>query len=215
MNDKNLELIPDKDGFLFEIEDKGYIVFKLFITLFMLILLLFLYIVNGFSLLNIADNGRLGRLVVYISLPYFIYQLFFIIIYSIKKEKKKIKFYEKYILIDNSNYKIVLNEIKKIYILERNNVSGKTINRNKFIVIVLFPLFLYSFICSFLSLYILTKKTKICNLLFIMNNGDKISSISYGLLDKKFQQRISLYLKKYININFMDLEKKTFLIPDK
>ncbi|RZV15979.1 hypothetical protein D3M61_01435 [Aliarcobacter butzleri] len=160
MNDKNLELIPDKDGFLFEIEDKGYIVFKLFITLFMLILLLFLYIVNGFSLLNIADNGRLGRLVVYISLPYFIYQLFFIIIYSIKKEKKKIKFYEKYILIDNSNYKIVLNEIKKIYILERNNVSGKTINRNKFIVIVLFPLFLYSFICSFLSLYILTKKLK-------------------------------------------------------
>ncbi|MDN5105836.1 hypothetical protein O8C79_11040 [Aliarcobacter butzleri] len=215
MNDKNLELIPDKDGFLFEIEDKGYIVFKLFITLFMLILLLFLYIVNGFSLLNIADNGRLGRLVVYISLPYFIYQLFFIIIYSIKKEKKKIKFYEKYILIDNSNYKIVLNEIKKIYILERNNVSGKTINRNKFIVIVLFPLFLYSFICSFLSLYILTKKTKICNLLFIMNNGDKISSISYGLLDKKFQQRISLYLKKYIDINFMDLERKTFLIPDK
>ena len=39
MNDKNLELIPDKDGFLFEINDHSYVLMKLVEWLSMIILL--------------------------------------------------------------------------------------------------------------------------------------------------------------------------------
>ncbi|WP_419767043.1 hypothetical protein [Arcobacter sp.] len=215
IENKQIELIADKNGFLFEIEDKGYIIFRLYITILMLTIFLFLYAWNGFSLSNISDDGRLGRLAVYISLPFFIYQLFFIIIYNLKKEKRKIKFYEKYILVEILNYKIICNKIKKIYILESNNVSGKVLAHNKLFLIILFPIYLFSVCCSNLYLYILTKKNKVDNILFIMHNGDKISSISYRLLDNKSQQKVELYFKKYMNTDFTKIEKKAFLIPSK
>lgn len=205
----------NQETMLFEIEDKGYIIFKLYMTIFILCFFLLLYAWNDFSLSNIMDDGRMGRLAVYISLPFFIYQLFFIIIYSFKKEKRKIKFYKSHILLGSLNYKIMINNIKNLYIIESNSSTGKVIGQNKFLILILAPLFLFSFFCSILTLYIITKKIKVDNFLFIMNNGDKLSSIAYNSLNETDRKKVKLYFEKYVNQNIDDLPRRLILIPNK
>ncbi|MBL3520691.1 hypothetical protein H0A43_09420 [Arcobacter lanthieri] len=65
MDDKNLELIPDKDGFLFEIEDHSYLL-HIFIRCFFitnLILGLLFFIFDG-DILAMKNEGYRGYLLV-------------------------------------------------------------------------------------------------------------------------------------------------------
>jgi len=64
----------DKNDFLFEIEDKAYIVTNLLMVLVGLFLLFILLIIHDFNFLDIA-RGRLGTLVVLLSTPYLIYKI--------------------------------------------------------------------------------------------------------------------------------------------
>ena len=69
MNDKNLELIPDNDGFLFEIEDKIYLLTQVVIIfLFTIIILLVFYLFN-FNLQNIVEFRKLGLPFIIFTIP--------------------------------------------------------------------------------------------------------------------------------------------------
>lgn len=214
-NSEKVDLIPDENGFLFEIEDKGFIIFKLFITLILFIIYFLAFALKEFNLMNIMESSRLGVGAVIIGLPYIIYQIFYIIHYAFRnhEKKNKIKFYKTYISTVDSKFKIDLEKVKKIYILEKYNVSGKTKGHSKLLVFFLFPWFIYMYICSFLSIYVFTKGFVINNILFIMENGERIGSITYALLNKKDKRKVDFYFRKYLDVNVDEIEKKTILLP--
>ena len=88
MNDKNLELIPDKDGFLFEIEDHSYVLMKLVEWLSMIILLFgFVFIYFNGDILAMRNSGNREYLIV--NLGFFIIVTYGVkMIFHIRKKKK-------------------------------------------------------------------------------------------------------------------------------
>jgi hypothetical protein len=121
--ENNIELIPDKDGFLFEIEDKMYLVTQIFIIGLFSALFLRLFYLADFSLTNLYEHGRLGRLVIVFSIPIYLYYIVKTLYYVLIQKRKIVKFYETHILFSN-NFSIILADIKKMYRLKLNMIWG-------------------------------------------------------------------------------------------
>lgn len=88
MNDKNLELIPDKDGFLFEIEDHSYVLMKLVECLTMIILLFgFVFIYFNGDILTMRNAGYREYLIVNLGFFIIVTHSIKIMLYIIKNKK--------------------------------------------------------------------------------------------------------------------------------
>ncbi len=121
MNDKNLELIPDKDGFLFEIEDHSYVLMKLVEWLSMIILLFgFVFIYFNGDILAMRNSGNREYLIV--NLGFFIIVTYGVkMIFHIRKKKKeKIRFYTNYIYKESEKFELYLYSIEEGYISKYN-----------------------------------------------------------------------------------------------
>ncbi|MFW3440109.1 hypothetical protein ACN9J6_01070 [Aliarcobacter butzleri] len=219
MNDKNLELIPDKDGFLFEIEDKIYLITQLFgiliYTSFLLIVLTF----ADFSLKNLFEHSRLGRLVVFFSIPVYVFYILKTLYYAFFQKRKTIKFYETHILLLNSNL-ILLENIKRICKIKLNLLpikrEGQTDTFSIKILYVLFlPYIILLYFTAFISVYILYQKKLINNLVFVINKNEKFGGIAYTVLNSEEKNKVDLYFKKYLNTNLDEVETRWIFIPDK
>ncbi|MFX4230466.1 hypothetical protein ACOL3I_03145 [Aliarcobacter butzleri] len=219
MNDKNLELLPDKDGFLFEIEDKIYLITQLFgiliYTSFLLIVLTF----ADFSLKNLFEHSRLGRLVVFFSIPVYVFYILKTLYYAFFQKRKTIKFYETHILLLNSNL-ILLENIKRICKIKLNLLpikrEGQTDTFSIKILYVLFlPYIILLYFTAFISVYILYQKKLINNLVFVINKNEKFGGIAYTVLNSEEKNKVDLYFKKYLNTNLDEVETRWIFIPDK
>lgn len=219
MNDKNLELIPNNDGFLFEIEDKIYLITQLFgiliYTSFLLIVLTF----ADFSLKNLFEHSRLGRLVVFFSIPVYVFYILKTLYYAFFQKRKTIKFYETHILLLNSNL-ILLENIKRICKIKLNLLpikrEGQTDTLSIKILYVLFlPYIILLYFTAFISVYILYQKKLINNLVFVINKNEKFGGIAYTVLNSEEKSKVDLYFKKYLNTNLDEVETRWIFIPDK
>lgn len=219
MDDKNLELIPDKDGFLFEIEDKIYLITQLFgiliYTSFLLIVLTF----ADFSLKNLFEHSRLGRFVVFFSIPVYVFYILKTLYYAFFQKRKTIKFYETHILLLNSNL-ILLENIKRICKIKLNLLpikrEGQTDTFSIKILYVLFlPYIILLYFTAFISVYILYQKKLINNLVFVINKNEKFGGIAYTVLNSEEKSKVDLYFKKYLNTNLDEVETRWIFIPDK
>ncbi|RZV19859.1 hypothetical protein [Aliarcobacter butzleri] len=220
MNDKNLELVPDKDGFLFEIEDKIYLLTQVVIIfLFTIIILLVFYLFN-FNLQNIVEFRKLGLPFIIFTIPIYIYMIIKTLYYIFIQKRRTIKFYTKYVSLLNHNSvisKVILEDIKKIYKLKLNLLSGKNkvlTNFYKFLLLLISPIFMIFVLIIFICTYITHKKIFVDNLVFITEK-EIISGIGYELLNLEEKSKVDLYFKKYLNINLDEVETRWIFIPDK
>lgn len=214
--ENNIELIPDKDGFLFEIEDKVYLVTQVYIIVFFSALFLLLFYLADFSLTNLYEHGRLGRLVIVFSIPIYLYYIIKTLYYVLIQKRKKIKFYETNILLSNSVL-IVLNDTKKMYKLKISLISQKKESLsvlNKLFAVLVFPFVAMVLLSAICSIFLSYRKLYLDNLLFITNKNEKIGGVAYNLLNQKEQIKVKLYFEKYLNINIDDLEQRLVLIPN-
>ena len=121
MNDEKLELIPDKDGFLFEIEDHSYVLMKLVEWLSMIILLFgFVFIYFNGDILTMRNAGYREYLIVNLGLFIIVTHGVKMIFYLIRKKKEKIKFYTNYIYKEGEKFKLSLYSIEEGYISKYN-----------------------------------------------------------------------------------------------
>lgn len=220
MNDKNLELIPDNDGFLFEIEDKIYLLTQVVIIfLFTIIILLVFYLFN-FNLQNIVEFRKLGLPFIIFTIPIYIYMIIKTLYYIFIQKRRTIKFYTKYVSLLNHNSvisKVILEDIKKIYKLKFNLLSGKNKVLNnfyKFLLLLISPIFMIFLLIIFICTYIIHKKIFVDNLVFITEK-EIISGIGYELLNLEEKSKVDLYFKKYLNTNLDEVETRWIFIPDK
>lgn len=211
--ENNIELIPDKDGFLFEIEDKVYLVTQVYIIVFFSALFLLLFYLADFSLTNLYEHGRLGRLVIVFSIPIYLYYIIKTLYYVLIQKRKKIKFYETNILLPN-DISIVLEDIKKINKIKLNLLSGvsKKISApisKKLLYLCISPFLLIAWFLLFCCAFTLYKKNTIDNLMFINNKkNERLAGIGYGLMNKEEQFRVKLYFEKYLIINIDEVEQR-------
>ncbi len=91
-----------------------YLVTQVYIIVFFSALFLLLFHLADFSLTNLYEHGRLGRLVIVFSIPIYLYYIIKTLYYVLIQKRKIVKFYETHILFSN-NFSIVLADIKKIY----------------------------------------------------------------------------------------------------
>ncbi|MFY9075875.1 hypothetical protein OZZ08_13025 [Malaciobacter mytili] len=139
----NKEEIVSND-FLFEIEDKIYLITQMFMVVLGSTLLLLLLSSYNYNLEKIFDSGRLGRLTVTISIPMYIYYIIKTLYYILIQKRKTIKFYPSHILISSNKTSIILKDIKKMYKLKFNFIPGKgeSFGKVKKLVISIFFYFL-------------------------------------------------------------------------
>jgi len=213
MNDKNLELIPDKDGFLFEIEDKIYLLVYSYIVFLFTSMLLFVFYLYDFNLSHIFNSGRAGRLAIFFSIPVYIFYLFKTLYYVFFQKRKTIKFYTNYILT-YKDFKIILEDVNKTYKIKLSLALGKGEShkglKKWFSLIIGIPmLIIYIF-----WLFIRYRKFYHNNIIFITNNGI-FAGIAYRLLNSEEKSKVDLYFKKYLNINLDEVETRWIFIPDK
>ncbi|AXH15188.1 hypothetical protein CP985_09725 [Malaciobacter mytili LMG 24559] len=88
----NKEEIVSND-FLFEIEDKIYLITQMFLVVLGSSLLLLVFYLYDYSLEKIFDSGRLGRLVIVFSIPYYVYCILKLLFFVLVQKRKTIKFY--------------------------------------------------------------------------------------------------------------------------
>lgn len=211
----NKEEIVSND-FLFEIEDKIYLITQIFIVILGSTLLLLLLSSYNYNLEKIFDSGRLGILTVTISIPMYIYYIIKTLYYILIQKRKTIKFYPSHILISSNKTSIILKDIKKMYKLKFNFLCGKGEHLEglkKLYLLTFF--FIPSIILSFLSLYIPYQKISIINFVFINNKDEKFGGIVYDLLSLEEQSKVKEYIQKYLNINIDEIEQRLILLPAK
>ncbi|AXH15460.1 hypothetical protein CP985_06325 [Malaciobacter mytili LMG 24559] len=211
----NKEEIVSND-FLFEIEDKIYLITQMFMVVLGSSLLLVVFYLYDYSLEKIFDSGRLGRLTVMLTIPYYVYCILKLLFYVLVQKRKTIKFYPTYILISSNKTSIILKDIKKMYKLKFNFLCGKGEHLEglkKLYLLTFF--FIPSIILSFLSLYIPYQKISIINFVFINNKDEKFGGIAYGLLSLEEQSKVKEYIQKYLNINIDEIEQRLILLPAK
>ncbi|MFV0561793.1 hypothetical protein, partial [Malaciobacter mytili] len=120
----NKEEIVSND-FLFEIEDKIYLITQMFLVILLSSLLLLVFYLYDYNLEKIFDSGRLGILTVTISIPMYIYYIIKTLYYILIQKRKTIKFYPSHILISSNKTSIILKDIKKMYRVKMNFIFGK------------------------------------------------------------------------------------------
>lgn len=201
-----MEKEKTSDNFLFEIEDKIYLIIQIFIIiLFSSVLLLVLYLYD-YSLEKIFDSGRLGILTVTISMPMYIYYIIKTLYYVLIQKRKTIKFYPTYILISSNKTSIILKDIKKIYKVKLNLLIGLSKKNSaskskKLLYLFALPFVLIGWFLLLCCTLILYKKKYIDNLMFTNNKNERFAGIGYRLMNEKEQSKVTLYFEKYLNIN--------------
>ncbi|ADG93807.1 hypothetical protein Arnit_2154 [Arcobacter nitrofigilis DSM 7299] len=215
IKNEQIELIPDKDGFLFEVEHKMYLIGQGYILVLFSALLLLLFYLADFSLTNIYEHGRLGRLVIVFSIPGYFYYIIKTLYYLLIQKRKVVKFYETYILFPSS-FSIVIEDTKKMYRIKwimLYEAKGESLyGIKKLFLILLF--FVPNIIIISSSVFMFYRKFYQDNLVFISKTNEKTGGIAYGLLNKKEQIKVKLYFEKYLNINIDELEQRLILLPN-
>ncbi|ADG93802.1 hypothetical protein Arnit_2149 [Arcobacter nitrofigilis DSM 7299] len=212
IKNEQIELIPDKDGFLFEIENKMYLVTQVYIIVFFSALFLLLFYLADFSLTNIYEDGRLGRLVIVFSIPGYFYYIIKTLYYVFIQKRKVIKFYKNYILLPN-DISIVLEDVKKIEKVKLNLLSGmsKKISASmskKLLYLCISPFLLIAWFLLFCCTFTIYKRNTIDNLMFFNNKNERLSGIGYGLMNKEEEFKVKLYFEEYSNINIDEVKEK-------
>ncbi|AXH15462.1 hypothetical protein CP985_15040 [Malaciobacter mytili LMG 24559] len=207
----NKEEIVSND-FLFEIEDKIYLITQIFIVILGSTLLLLLLSSYNYNLEKIFDSGRLGRLVIVFSIPMYIYYIIKTLYYILIQKRKTIKFYPTYILLSN-NTSIILKDIKKIYKVKLNLLIGLSKKNSaskskKLLYLFALPFVLIGWFLLLCCALILYKKKYIDNLMFTNNKNERFAGIGYRLMNEKEQRKVTLYFEKYLNINIDEIEQK-------
>ena len=227
-----VELVPDEDGFLFEIDDDLYILGRIIGLLMLSIIFLILMIIKDFELMDFAHSGYRGHYLVYIALPFMILESIRIPYYFYKKNYKKIKFYETYILKTNKNIKVELKDIKEGYFLKFNFEHSLLIRNYSFLLFIyiltilidykfifFYPLIiLYFYLIFALSRYIYSfykgNKTLFTdNIMLIGNDNKHIVSVPLQIINQEDKIFFESYIKKYFNKNIEEFEKYKFKIP--
>ena len=224
MDDKNLELIPDKDGFLFEIEDYNYLLMKfcLWFMVFGGIMFVLFYYKNG-DILALRNDGHRGYIIVTIGGIYIVFEAIKMLIYLKKKEKEKIKFYTDYIYRTNNNLKVPLVNIEEGYIAKYNTFSNKIPWRiSTFVTILAFilgaaivaiPFFIGRFIYSIFKGKKYTLETN--NLILLQNNYNRYCiSVALNIATKEEIEKLNQFLNQYLHTDMNNMEKILYKIPE-
>ena len=124
MNDKNLELISDKDGFLFEINDESTLIFKITEIIVGISIIVFMFLLGA----SLQDTGVYSfKNAIVLIIIMFVYLIIFLV-FSYKK--RKILFYKDRLVlrignINKINIRIIdIEEVYKIlpyHLLSNNN----------------------------------------------------------------------------------------------
>ncbi|WP_026804373.1 hypothetical protein [Aliarcobacter lanthieri] len=215
MNDKNLELIPDKDGFLFEIKDNIEITQHIMILLVSFIGLVAMWVFGIGEGLQLSKgdiyNRTSGTSLLIVSSIYSLYKI-------LKYDKKphKILFYEhKITKISSSKEKSIstINEIYKRPIIV--DAKGKVQRVNifaRFYILLIFPIVFVGISLIYLSTTLFFRKLNYGYGLFLIGTDDfEIITI---LVEKDKEIDIQSYFLKYHNIDIKKL-KITWFIPQK
>lgn len=220
-----IDLIPDENGFLFEIVDYNYLLNKFCEWFVILSIFLFLLIVlfDG-DILALRNEGYRGYLLVTVGGSYILFEAFRMFIYCVKDKREKLKFYSNYIYRTNDNSKIYLENIKEGYIAKYNTFGNKIPPRlNNFIyyVLVLGTLLVFIIIPLLLLgrfVYSLFKGKKYTvetdNLILIQKIPVRYCiAISLKIASEEDKEKINQYLYQYIHTDINKIEKILYKIP--
>ncbi len=225
VNDKkNIELVPDKDGFLFEIEDYNYLLNRIcgWIGVVVGSLFILFYYKNG-DILALRNDGHRGYLIVTIGGTYIIFEAIKVLMYVLKDKKEKIKFYIDYIYRTNNNLKVPLTNIEEGYIAKYNTFSNKIPWRISVLstiiafvlggCIVLFLFLIGRFIYSIFKGKKYTLETN--NLILLQDNYNRYCiSISLNIATQDEIEKLNQYLNQYLHTDINKMEKILYKIPE-
>lgn len=227
-----VELVPDKDGFLFEIDDDLYILGRIIVFLMLTCVILIVLILYNFDIINLSNSGYRGHYLIYLGLPLLFLESTRIVKYFYKKNYKTIKFYETHILKTNKNIKVELKDIKEGYLLKFNFENVLLIRNYSFLFIiyiltilidykfiVFYPLIILYFYSIFAlsryiySLYKGNKTLLVDNIMLIGEDNKHMVSVPLQIINQEDKILFESYIKKYLNKNLNEFEKYTFKIP--
>lgn len=215
MNDEKIELIPDKDGFLFEIKDNIEITQHIMVLLVSFIGLVAMWVFGiGEGLaLSKGDiyNRSSGTSILIVSSIYSIYKIL-----KYNKEPHKILFYEHKITKISSNKEKSISAINEIYKrLIIVDIKGKVKRVDIFarlFLLLIFPIVFVGICLIYLSTVLFFRKLNYGYGLFLIGIDDfEIITI---LVEKDKEIAIENYFLKYHNIDIKKL-KITWFIPEK
>ncbi|MDN5105189.1 hypothetical protein O8C79_07790 [Aliarcobacter butzleri] len=215
MDDKNLELIPDKDGFLFEIKDNIEITqhIMVFLASFIGLVAMWVFGIGEGLALSKGDiyNRSSGTSILIVSSIYSIYKIL-----KYNKEPHKILFYEHKITKISSNKEKSISAINEIYKrLIIVDIKGKVKRVDIFarlFLLLIFPIVFVGICLIYLSTVLFFRKLNYGYGLFLIGIDDfEIITI---LVEKDKEIAIENYFSKYHNIDIKKL-KITWFIPEK
>ena len=223
MNDKNLELILDKDGFLFEINDESTLIFKITEIIVGISIIVFMFLLGA----SLQDTGVYSfKNAIVLIIIMFVYLIIFLV-FSYKK--RKILFYKDRLVlrignINKINIRIIdIEEVYKIlpyYLLSNNNSKfNEKIKRwniiRKILFTISFPILIFISILSYLVDIIFYRNfdLKRYRLIIIGKTDSSFLIVTYN---KNNEENIKKYFKNNININLEELKPNYwFFIPQK
>ena len=223
MNDKNLELISDKDGFLFEINDESTLIFKITEIIVGISIIVFMFLLGA----SLQDTGVYSfKNAIVLIIIMFVYLIIFLV-FSYKK--RKILFYKDRLVlrignINKINIRIIdIEEIYKIlpyHLLSNNNSKfNEKIKRwniiRKILFTISFPILIFISILSYLVDIIFYRNfdLKRYRLIIIGKTDSSFLIVTYN---KNNEENIKKYFKNNININLEELKPNYwFFIPQK
>ncbi|MCT7538265.1 hypothetical protein N5T82_00225 [Aliarcobacter cryaerophilus] len=223
MNDKNLELISDKDGFLFEINDESTLIFKITEIIVGISIIVFMFLLGA----SLQDTGVYSfKNAIVLIIIMFVYLIIFLV-FSYKK--RKILFYKDRLVlrignINKINIRIIdIEEVYKIlpyHLLSNNNSKfNEKIKRwniiRKILFTISFPILIFISIISYLVDIIFYRNfdLKRYRLIIIGKTDSSFLIVTYN---KNNEENIKKYFKNNININLEELKPNYwFFIPQK
>lgn len=215
MNDEKLELIPDKDGFLFEIKDNIEITQHIMVLLVSFIGLVAMWVFGIGEGLKLSEgdiyNRTSGTSFLIVSSIYSIYKIL-----KYDKEPHKILFYEHKIMKISSSKEKSISTINEIYkrpiIIDFKGKFKRVSNFARFFLLLFFPITFIGLFFVYLSSILFFRKLNYGYGLFLIGIDDfEIISI---LVEKDKEIAIKNYFSKYHNVDIKEL-KITWFIPQR
>ncbi|MFW0703139.1 hypothetical protein ACN09M_09015 [Aliarcobacter butzleri] len=219
MDDKNLELVPDKDGFLFEIDDHSLIIEQIVIIIIGILFLIMMWRFGIGEGLKSSDGHMFNRITgTVICVLSIIYGLVKILI--LKKQVKKIIFYTNKITKTINDKNVSIYFFNEIYKCNTIGVGMQKLRRysklKKYFTMIFMPIgiLIIYFILILNYIVVIAYYRKIIFPIYsiiLIENSD-LEMIVIPFLEK--QQNIKNYFSKYHNIDIKKL-KITWFIPEK
>lgn len=217
--EEKVELKPDKDGFLFEIVDDNYLINRLFGLLIVTVTIFFIlgYFYN-FDVMKLANYDHRGHSLVFLGIPWAVIETIRIYIYLKKKDYKKIKFYETFI-VNNKGDKLKIDELIDLFFLRINIVNNKVVRVPAIIIYLGFipiGIYVYSNFLLSIFLYGLSKgeRTIFTDNLVLARYDNKGVGIPLKMLIKEDRDKVIWYIEKYLNQDIYSLDKKLMRTPE-